>query len=63
MSLSHHLPEIHKIKRCIMGNGAAAARRDPTATLTVRDSRREGWNQPVGETGEKAEPQTAFGAK
>lgn len=49
MSLSQHLPEIHKIKRCIMGKWAGAARRASNAPLSVYDNKRESWNQPAAE--------------
>lgn len=63
VSLSHHLPEIHKIKRCIMGKWAGAERRASDAAVSVHDSKSEKLESTMAGKGENGESQTVFGAK
>lgn len=64
VSLSHHLPEIHKIKRCIMGKvgrGPSGALQTPLSVFTTVTARVRTNQEP--EKGENVESETVFGRK
>lgn len=64
VSLSHHLPEIHKIKRCIMGKvgrGPSGALQTPLSVFTTVTARVRTNQEP--EKGDNVESETVFGGK